>query len=333
MQERIIKIPESIDAAYKIAKEYSGRAFVTIRCTVFNQEKYLAQTLDGFISQKTTFPFIAIIHDDLSTDGSSKIIKQYSEKYPDIIIPYLDTINRYTEGTLRQVMDAATPSDTKYIAFCEGDDYWTDPQKIQKQVEYMETHPECVLTHTDVDVIGALKMKTPKHYDDEPFLGEGHIHSYSIYTLTAVFRKDAYDRTPKHNIGRNWVMGDGPLWIELSREGKFHYIDEITGVYRVLPNSASHSTDVNRIISWWKGSHEIQKFYCELYGYPYAERDRRELYLNIMKQCYANHNKEDAKKYWKKAIKEKCGDLKIFLFFFCNVYNQRWIINLLYRFA
>ena len=313
--------------------------------------------MNGFCLQNTNFPFVCVIVDDASTDGEPDVIRNYlqlnfclensqtrveeTEDYFFTFARHKDNLNcffavyllKYNHYRKKDKFQYFREfyNNVKYYALCEGDDYWTDPIKLQKQVEYMEDHPECVMTHTDVDVIGAMKRNTPRHFDDEPFFGKGNIHPYIIYTLTTVFRKEAYDRTPKHYLGRNWVMGDGPLWIELSREGKFHYMDEITGVYRVLPNSASHSTDVNKIISWWEGSHEIQKFYCELYGCPYVERDRHELYLNIMKQCYANHNKEDANIYLEKAIKEKCINLKIYLFYFCNVYNQRWIINLLYR--
>ena len=116
---------------------------VTIRCTVFNHEHYLRECLEGFVMQKTNFRFEAIVHDDASTDGSAAIIKEYAEKYPDIIKPIYETENQYSkhDGSLGRIMREHTHG--KYVAFCEGDDYWTDPLKLQKQVDVLENNPEC----------------------------------------------------------------------------------------------------------------------------------------------------------------------------------------------
>lgn len=103
---------------------------VTIRCTAYNHEPYIRACLEGFVMQKTNFRFEAIVHDDASTDGTAAIIKEYAEKYPDVIKPILERENQYSKGTLGKIMDEASKG--KYIAFCEGDDYWTDPLKLQK---------------------------------------------------------------------------------------------------------------------------------------------------------------------------------------------------------
>lgn len=116
---------------------------VTIRCTVFNHERYLRECLEGFVMQKTNFRFEAIVHDDASTDGSAAIIKEYAEKYPAIIKPIYETENQYSkhDGSLGRIMREHTHG--KYVAFCEGDDYWTDPLKLQKQVDALENNPGC----------------------------------------------------------------------------------------------------------------------------------------------------------------------------------------------
>lgn len=92
--------------------------------------------------QKTNFRFEAIIHDDVSTDGSAAIIREYAEKYPDIIKPIYETENQYSQkdGSLETILNNACSG--KYIAICEGDDYWTDPLKLQKQVEFLDANPE-----------------------------------------------------------------------------------------------------------------------------------------------------------------------------------------------
>ena len=113
---------------------------VSIRCLVYNHAPYLRQCLDGFVMQQTNFRFEAIVHDDASTDGSAAIIREYAAKYPDIIKPIYENENQYSkrDGSLRRVMNAHIHG--KYVAICEGDDYWTDPLKLQKQVDFLESH-------------------------------------------------------------------------------------------------------------------------------------------------------------------------------------------------
>lgn len=129
-----------------------GKPLVSIKCTVFNHEKYLRQCLDGFVMQKTNFPFEAIVHDDASTDHSADIIREYAAKYPNIIKPIYETENQYSkhDGSLARILDSELDkSGCKYIAVCEGDDYWIDPLKLQKQVDFLESHTDVVVcSHT-----------------------------------------------------------------------------------------------------------------------------------------------------------------------------------------
>lgn len=124
--------------------EMSKVPMVSISCFVYNHEPYLRQCLEGFVMQKTNFPFEAIVHDDASNDGSAAIIREYAEMYPDIIKPIYETENLFSrhDGSLRRAMDDAIHPASKYIAYCEGDDYWTDPNKLQLQVDFLESHPD-----------------------------------------------------------------------------------------------------------------------------------------------------------------------------------------------
>lgn len=117
-----------------------AQPLVSIRCLTYNHAPYIRQCLDGFVMQKTNFKFEAIVHDDASTDGTADIVREYATKYPDIIKPILETENQYSkhDGSLKRIMNAAISPSAKYIAMCEGDDYWTDPYKLQKQVDFLE---------------------------------------------------------------------------------------------------------------------------------------------------------------------------------------------------
>ena len=115
---------------------------VSVVCNAYNHEKYIRSALEGFAMQKTSFPFEVLVHDDASTDRTAEIIREYEIKYPDIIKPIYSTENQYSknDGSLSQIQNGRVQG--KYIALCEGDDYWTDPLKLQKQYDLLESHPE-----------------------------------------------------------------------------------------------------------------------------------------------------------------------------------------------
>lgn len=120
----------------------SDTPLVSVRCITYNHEPYIAQALDGFLMQKTNFPFEVIVHDDASPDKTADIIREYEAKFPKIIKPICETENQYSkhDGSLGRIMDAACKG--KYIVLCEGDDYWIDENKLQIQVDFLEGNSE-----------------------------------------------------------------------------------------------------------------------------------------------------------------------------------------------
>lgn len=116
---------------------------VSVLCTAYNHEKYIRHCLDGFVMQKTNFRFEVLINDDASPDNTAAIIREYEEKYPEIIKPIYQTENQYSKGISINKQILTPKAQGKYIAICEGDDYWTDPLKLQKQVDALESHPNC----------------------------------------------------------------------------------------------------------------------------------------------------------------------------------------------
>ena len=116
---------------------------VSVYCMTYNHENYIRDCLDGFLMQKTTFPFEVIVHDDASTDRTQEIIREYAEKYPDIIRPIYQKENQRRLKVSAITTYVFPEVRGKYVAICEGDDYWTDEEKLQKQIEIMDAHPEC----------------------------------------------------------------------------------------------------------------------------------------------------------------------------------------------
>lgn len=122
-----------------------NKPLVAIHCMVYNHASYLRDCFEGFVMQQTNFPFVAIVHDDASTDNSADIIREYETRYPHIFKPIYQTENQHSKSgvsVVRLINEAIQKTGAKYIAMCEGDDYWTDPQKLQRQIDFLETHPE-----------------------------------------------------------------------------------------------------------------------------------------------------------------------------------------------
>lgn len=262
---------------------------VSIRCITYNHEPYIRQCLEGFVMQKTNFRFEAIVHDDASTDGTAAIIHEYAEEYPDIIKPIYETENQYSkhDGSLNRIMDAACTG--KYLAFCEGDDCWTDPYKLQKQVDYLESHLECVLVHTDLSVqdvntgeMEHFKWKRQRNYNQiERDWGDKLVSlilqgKYSVQTLTVCARMDSIRRVRDEYpemADKKLLMGDTPLWMALAKKGTFHFIPEETACYHVISESATHSKNYSNVIDFYVSCLYMVEKFSALFSIPDKEKD------------------------------------------------------------
>lgn len=221
---------------------------VCIKCLVYNHEPYLRECLDGFVMQQTNFPFVAIVHDDASTDNSADIIREYAAKYPNIIKPIYETENQYSkgDGSLAHIMNAAVDATSaKYIAMCEGDDYWTYPNKLQQQVDFMEKHDEYGMICSPSAIyeqISGTCLGIKGISGDEIFENLFHGHS-DLFTATTLFRKIVYDKCLEDTINLIpfQLRIDTAIYYWFALNSKIYYMDAPTAVYRVLPNSACHS--------------------------------------------------------------------------------------------
>ncbi len=247
---------------------------VAIKCITYNHEPYIRQCLEGFVMQKTNFRFVAIVHDDASTDGTADIIREFEEKYPDIIKPIYETENQYSkrDGSLGRIMNEATnATGAKYIALCEGDDYWIDPLKLQKQVDFLEGNPEYGLVYTKAKVYNQELRSFSYNTIGNDYSNYEDLLLYNpIVTMTTCFRQEyieGYRQMPKPS--KQWLMGDYPLWLYIAAKTKIKFFPEVTGVYRLLKDSASHTRDFNRRKQFSLSRYEIQKHFAEFYHYDF----------------------------------------------------------------
>lgn len=210
---------------------------VSICCLVYNHEPYLRQCFDGFVMQKTNFPIEILVHDDASTDHSADIIREYTEKYPDLFKPIYQTENQYSKGIKISLKYQFSRARGKYIAMCEGDDYWTDPLKLQKQVDFLEEHGDCCMTCSRVDRFSESKQlfiddygsyEISKYVDPVDIIEKGGLF---ISTCSIVFRHNILKNYPEYCIKCH--VGDYPIQIIAAMKGSVFYINDIMAVYRV----------------------------------------------------------------------------------------------------
>lgn len=304
---------------------------VTIQCFVYNHAPFLRQCLDGFVKQKTSFSFEAIVHDDASTDESATIIQEYASKYPGIIKPIIQTENLYSkrDGSINRIVNQHTRG--KYIAICEGDDYWIDPNKLQLQVDFMETHPDYVLCHTDFDLTSGGYRNRHIYLDPDDTYFPQSFCRFNIATLTSLFRSDTYFHLPKLWENKQWPMGDLPLWIELSHEGKIKYFNKVTSCYRILQYSASHGS-LEKEIAYSKTVVDICNYYADYYGIGHPKFINDSYYAGVVRLAFIHDNVRVAREYKQKA--KECGHitLKMWVYYYATVIKPMgWIIRFLKR--
>ena len=263
---------------------------VAIWCLVYNHEPYLRDCFEGFVMQKTNFRFVAIVHDDVSTDKSADIIREYAEKYPDIIKPIFETENQWSkhDGSLDRIMsDAIAATGAKYIAMCEGDDYWTDPYKLQKQVDFMEGHPDYLMCFHSTSVQN-LSSRTAifdgllvesREYHESDIFPQWRAHLSSFF-----FRKNLFDMIPSVKQKQWLESGDTVLILLAMKYGKVWGIKEVMSVYRMNDNSSmAKKIDVEVL------GHYIQHLKCFLINFPSINKN----------YCYMEIYEYDSMRFWK----------------------------------
>lgn len=234
------------------------RYMVSICCLTYNQVKFIKQCLDGILQQKTNFLFEVLIHDDASTDGTDIILKEYAEKYPHIIKPVFEKENQYTKGVAISKKYNFPRVKGKYVAMCEGDDYWTDPYKLQKQVDFLENNPEYTICFHKVqriyesinrpsDILPSYEMLNRiKGFDYTNLLKSNFIQNCSIMVRWSIIDNPQQYFLPKI------ITGDWFLVLLFAKYGKIKMLDDVMSVYRVNTGGV------------WFGAYKNQnKFLCK----------------------------------------------------------------------
>lgn len=208
---------------------------ISVIVVTFNHLKYIRQALDSFVNQKTDFDYEILVHDDCSTDGTQNVVKEYAEKYPDKVIPILQEENQYSKG-LDVVREFVFPKCRgRFIAFCEADDYWCDENKLQKQFDFLNSHPDyssCVHNSVYLDAFtgketlrNSCSEEKDIHIEEVIPAGSVEYHMSSlVYRREYMYRPDAFKAKG---------IGDYPRAIYLCYVGKMRYFPDVMSVHRV----------------------------------------------------------------------------------------------------
>jgi glycosyltransferase involved in cell wall biosynthesis len=209
---------------------------VSIMCLTYNHASFIRQCLDGFIMQKTSFPIEAVIHDDASTDGTADIIREYEKKYPDIIKPIYQKENQYSKG-LDILTTVFRKLRGKYIAFCEGDDYWIDENKLQKQIDFLEANEDFSICFHPVKVYSEEEKQfienniVPAVPDVTDIKTLARINNY-INTPSVMYRTNQQVFKDLNNFPKLVIM-DYCFHMLFAKHGKIKKLSDTMAVYRL----------------------------------------------------------------------------------------------------
>ena len=215
------------------AMQNSGEPLVSVYCMTYNHAGTIAQAIDSILYQQTDFPFELIIHDDASTDGTADIVRSYAEKYPDKIIPIFQSENQFRKCNILKTFILPLVRG-RYVAVCEGDDYWTDPKKLKMQVDYMENDATCSLCFHAVQQL----MQNGKAMNIRPLKSDSEVSVELIIkrgglfcpTASLMFRRDVMDCWPEFREQAD--VYDYPAQVLAASMGRVYYIDRIMATYR-----------------------------------------------------------------------------------------------------
>lgn len=329
---------------------------LSVICTAYNHERYIRECLEGFVRQQTNFSFEVIVHDDASTDRTAKIIKEYEKQYPDIFIPIYQKENTLKKGINKYQNFFKSIIRGKYVAFCEGDDYWDKPDKLQKQYESMEEHPECSICFGRTKCInedGTPNSRVIPELRYYQALQEG------VQSASELMSKTILYGLPSHTscvFIRKEVMDceltyprDEGLMRKALLCGDAYFIDEYLSVRRLFSvgnwNSRLILGGDKAIITLNKEMIEIDDYFDQFTKGRYAKEIRaKRLWRIINLNCYDHTEAKQLKeKYrysrdyyteWKRSYPTMRGSIRFYLFFYIprlfHIFQQldhtRWIM-------
>lgn len=283
-----------VSASLALAMQYQseGKFLVSVFMVTYNHEKYLSEAIESVLMQKTNFSYQLIIGEDCSSDGTREIVRRYAEEHPTLIKAIFNPQNLGPGRNADTVFKECTG---KYVAMCEGDDYWTDPHKLQKQVDFLEDNPDFAICFHNMQIVyegnphlNRISNTRQKEITTINNLARGNY----IHTASCIFRNNLYEIP-------DWFhqcpVGDYPLHLLNAQYGKIKFIDEIMGVYRVHKGGIWENKDSSYRVAKWIEMLEIIRY-----------KFNKEI-NNILNNSLCNYSFTLARYYLKNSEYDKCN--------------------------
>ena len=298
---------------------------VSISCITYNHAPFIRQCLDGFMMQQTDFAFEVLIHDDASTDGTTEIIKEYEAKYPDVFKPIYEEENQWVKGRRGSAVFNFPRAKGKYIALCEGDDYWTDPLKLQKQVDFLNAHNNFTMCFTN-----AIQHYEDGHQEDTKFAeildreysGVELFVNWIVPTATLVVRSEVVRSNLYIKATQNpyFIFGDILVILAAATHGKVWGFSNPTCVYRRLSTGALATTDrtYSGKLAYIRHVIEIQRFFGDEYNCESM----------VLYQYYALMRRAWAENEICKLLRFVCSSLRYSFVGTLRLYMKKMIMHL-----
>ncbi len=294
----------------------------------YNHAQYIEQAIKGILQQSIDFPFELVIGEDCSTDGTREIVFEYQKKYPNIIRVITSDNNIGMMNNSTRTLQACRG---KYIAFCEGDDYWIDPLKLQKQVDFLEANVEYGLCCTDFNIFWQTQQKMDKAQfktnpsrfpiltNVEDFLErEGYMAPCTWVGRNNLFKNN--------NLDENCVDGTYAIMLDILATSKVHVIPQVTAVYRYLDESASHTKSITKAFIRYKGLFEIQNKYIEKYNLSLELKNKVKLnFYNKITDLIITSKGSVESEFFIGLLKEDPQNLINVLIFRINFYENKFL--------
>lgn len=248
-----------------------GKVLLSVCCITYNHEKFIGHTLDGFLAQKTNFAVEFVINDDCSMDRTAEILKEYEKRYPGYFNITYQSENQFSQG-LKPFTHLLFPKvNGKYIALCEGDDYWTDPLKLQKQVDFLTANEEYSMCFHRCKIIDENNNEVESdffnHLSEKDFTGEEILERWSVPTASVMFRSVFRHQITERANNSKYYFGDTPMFLTLLECGKAHCFNDCMSVYRIHEGGISKDTSPVKFIRWYSDYKIIKHDYGGKYNY------------------------------------------------------------------
>lgn len=243
---------------------------VSVLMPTYNHSATIAQAIESFLAQKCSFDIQLLISDDASTDSTLSIARRYEAEYSDKIVVITKPEN---EGLIANYKTLVSRADGEYLAILESDDYWTDPLKLQKQVDFLDANADYGLSFTKVRFLQDEVLRKGYDYSELVERLHGELYSYMllrsiIYSPTVVFRRSLFEKYCNIDdyVDGRFITFDYPVWLSIAAHSKCHFLNDMTSVYRISSKSISNTSNLRKRLEFEKGVSDIRSYVTRLYG-------------------------------------------------------------------